>query len=159
MDRLVVQIDVPGPQEALEELERGGIDAVIAAWNLGNGTQGWELAAKLRNIDEKVNIMILGDYNDTELDDEMREQSPFVYMGRPFDIPQLINVLKAILDAEFVFVQQKDGDFVVHDVTVGDSAMDDVLLLSGVSEGEQVVSKGGFTLKSLLLKSTLAEDE
>lgn len=58
-----------------------------------------------------------------------------------------------------VFVQQKDGDFVVHDVTVGDSAMDDVLLLSGVSEGEQVVSKGGFTLKSLLLKSTLAEDE
>lgn len=58
-----------------------------------------------------------------------------------------------------VFVQQKDGDFVVHEVTVGDSAMDDVLLLSGVSEGEQVVSKGGFTLKSLLLKSTLAEDE
>ena len=39
MDRLVVQIDVPGPQEALEELERGGIDTVIAAWNLGNGVQ------------------------------------------------------------------------------------------------------------------------
>jgi membrane fusion protein, heavy metal efflux system len=58
-----------------------------------------------------------------------------------------------------VFVQQKDGDFVMHEVSVGDSAMDDVQLLSGVTEGEQVVSKGGFTLKSLLLKSTLAEDE
>lgn len=58
-----------------------------------------------------------------------------------------------------VFVQQKDGDFVMHEVAVGDSAMDDVQLLSGVTEGEQVVSKGGFTLKSLLLKSTLAEDE
>jgi cobalt-zinc-cadmium efflux system membrane fusion protein len=58
-----------------------------------------------------------------------------------------------------VFVKEKDGDFVLHEVTVGDSAMDDVQLLSGVSEGEEVVSKGGFTLKSLLLKSTLAEDE
>jgi len=58
-----------------------------------------------------------------------------------------------------VFVKEKDGDFVVHEVAVGDSAMDDVQLLSGVSEGEEVVSKGGFTLKSLLLKSTLAEDE
>ena len=58
-----------------------------------------------------------------------------------------------------VFVKEKDGDFVVHEVSVGDSAMDDVQLLSGVSEGEEVVSKGGFTLKSLLLKSTLAEDE
>ena len=103
MDRLVVQIDVPGPQEALEELERGGIDTIIAAWNLGNGTQGWELAAKLRQIDEKVNIMILGDYEDTALDEEMREQSPFVYLQRPFDIPQLINVLKAALDGGDIF--------------------------------------------------------
>lgn len=58
-----------------------------------------------------------------------------------------------------VFVRERDGDFVVHDVAVGDAAMDDVQLLSGVSEGEHVVSKGAFTLKSLLLKSTLAEDE
>ncbi len=58
-----------------------------------------------------------------------------------------------------VFVKEKDGDFVMHEVSVGDSAMDDVQVLSGISEGEEVVSKGGFTLKSLLLKSTLAEDE
>lgn len=68
----------------------------------------------------------------------------------------------AVLDVagkRVVFVKEKDGDFVVHEVAVGDSAMDDVQLLSGVSEGESVVSKGGFTLKSLLLKSSLAEDE
>ncbi|MGB7341096.1 MAG: hypothetical protein WBC91_19525 [Phototrophicaceae bacterium] len=103
MDRLVVQIDVPGPQEALEELERGGIDTVIAAWNLGDGTQGWELAANLRQIDENVNIMLMGDYSDAEFDDEMREQSPFVYLKRPFDIPQLINVLKAAVDGGDIF--------------------------------------------------------
>lgn len=103
MDRLVVQIDVPDPAEALRELERGGIDTIIAAWNLGNGTQGWELAAKLRQVDENVKIMLLGDYDDTELDDEMREQSPFVYLKRPFNIPQLIKVLEAALDGGDIF--------------------------------------------------------
>src|SRR5690606_30731027 len=103
MDRLVVQIDVPDPAEALRELERGGIDTIIAAWNLGNGTQGWELAAKLRQVDENVKIMLLGDYDDTELDDEMREQSPFVYLKRPFNIPQLIKVLEAAIDGGDIF--------------------------------------------------------
>lgn len=95
MDYLVVQIDVPGPTEALEELERGGIDTVISAWNPGNGMQGWELAAKLKQINEDVKIMLLGEKEDTELDEEMLEQSPFIYLKRPFDIPQLIRVLKA----------------------------------------------------------------
>lgn len=58
-----------------------------------------------------------------------------------------------------VFVKAADGDFVLHTVTLGAAAMDDVQVLAGVSEGEDVVSAGGFTLKSLLLKSTLSEDE
>ena len=103
MDRMVVQIDVPDPTEALHELERGGIDTIIAAWNLGNGTQGWELAAKLRQVDENVKIMLLGDYDDTELDEEMRDQSPFVYLKRPFNIPQLIKVLEAAIDGGDIF--------------------------------------------------------
>lgn len=80
--------------------------------------------------------------------------------GRP--ATGLVVPRDAVLDVagkRVVFVKEKDGDFVVHEVAVGDSAMDDVQLLSGVSEGESVVSKGGFTLKSLLLKSSLAEDE
>jgi len=48
---------------------------------------------------------------------------------------------------------------VLHELILGDASMDDVQVLSGVSEGEEVVINGGFTLKSLLLKSTLAEDE
>lgn len=103
MDILVIQIDVPDPSEALAELERGGIDTVIAAWNLGNGSQGWELAAQLRKVDENVKIMLLGDYEDTELDDEMREQSPFVYLKRPFNIPQLIKVLRTAIDGGDIF--------------------------------------------------------
>lgn len=97
MDRVVIQIDVPDSSQALVELERGGIDTIIAAWNLEDGKQGWELAAQLRKVDEDVKIILLGDYNDTELDDEMREQSPFVYLKRPFNIPQLIKVLQAAI--------------------------------------------------------------
>jgi DNA-binding response OmpR family regulator len=98
MDRLIIQIDVPGPNEALDELKRGGINAVIAAWTLGNGMQGWELAGKLKQINKDVAIIVFGDYDDTDLDEEMLEQSPFVYLKRPFDIPQLLNVLKAALE-------------------------------------------------------------
>lgn len=99
MDYLVVQIDVPGPTEALEELQRGGIDTVISAWNPGNGMLGWELAAKLKQINADVKIMLLGERADTELDEEMLSQSPFIYLKRPFDIPQLIRVLQAAVTA------------------------------------------------------------
>ncbi|MBL9038614.1 MAG: efflux RND transporter periplasmic adaptor subunit, partial [Archangium sp.] len=58
-----------------------------------------------------------------------------------------------------VFVKAKDGDFVVHEVTLGEAALAQVQVLSGLAEGEEVVTRGVFTLKSLLLKSTLAEDE
>jgi len=58
-----------------------------------------------------------------------------------------------------VFVKAKDGDFVVHEVTLGDAALTQVQVLSGLTEGEEVVTRGVFTLKSLLLKPTLAEDE
>ncbi|MFT3709860.1 MAG: efflux RND transporter periplasmic adaptor subunit [Archangium sp.] len=58
-----------------------------------------------------------------------------------------------------VFVRAADGDFVVHDVTLGEAALARVQILSGLDEGEQVVVSGTFTLKSLLLKSTLAEGE
>jgi DNA-binding response OmpR family regulator len=103
MDRLVVQIDVPGADEALDEVKRGGCDVVIAAWDLGVHTKGWELAGRIRQVDENVSIMVLGEDDDTEMDEEMLEQSPFVYLRRPFDIPQLIRVLKAALDGGNIF--------------------------------------------------------
>ncbi len=76
--------------------------------------------------------------------------------------PQLLVPRDAVFDIDgkrVVFVRAADGDFVLHTVTLGAAAMDDVQVLAGVSEGEDVVSSGGFTLKSLLLKSTLSEDE
>lgn len=76
--------------------------------------------------------------------------------------PQLVVPRDAVVDVggkNVVFVQAADGDFVVHDVTLGEAALGEVQVLAGVSEGESVVHQGAFTLKSLLLKSTLAEDD
>jgi membrane fusion protein, heavy metal efflux system len=71
----------------------------------------------------------------------------------------LRSAVTEIGDRHVVFVRAQDGDFVVHEVTLGESALAQVQVLSGLDEGEQVVTRGVFTLKSLLLKSTLAEDE
>ena len=43
--------------------------------------------------------------------------------------------------------------------TLGEGALGQVQVLSGLDEGEEVATHGVFTLKSLLLKSTLAEEE
>lgn len=76
--------------------------------------------------------------------------------------PQVVVPRDALVEIDgknAVFIRAADGDFVLHDVTLGDAAMDDVQVLSGVDRGEQVAVTGVFTLKSMLLKSTLAEDE
>lgn len=57
-----------------------------------------------------------------------------------------------------VFVRQGDGDFEAHEVVLGDSALGLVEVLSGLREGEQVVSAGTFSLKSAVLKGTLADE-
>ena len=44
-------------------------------------------------------------------------------------------------------------------LTTGDSALGKVQIVTGLREGEKVVVSGGFTLKSMLLKSSLREEE
>ncbi len=76
--------------------------------------------------------------------------------------PQIVVPRSAVTEVggkSVVFVKAKDGDFVVHEVRLAESALDRIQVLSGLDEGEQIVTSGVFTLKSLLLKSTLSEDE
>lgn len=76
--------------------------------------------------------------------------------------PALLVPRSAVVDVgdkKIVFVRAADGDYVVHEVMLGEGALGQVQVLQGLDEGEEVVSRGVFTLKSLLLKSTLAEDE
>lgn len=59
----------------------------------------------------------------------------------------------------FVFVRHADDDFELHEVVLGESALGKVEVVSGLRDSEQVVSEGVFTLKSMVLKSTIAEEE
>jgi cobalt-zinc-cadmium efflux system membrane fusion protein len=58
-----------------------------------------------------------------------------------------------------VFVRQADGDFELHELTLGDSAAGKVQVIAGLREGEQIVTQGIFTLKSAVLKTSFAEEE
>jgi cobalt-zinc-cadmium efflux system membrane fusion protein len=84
--------------------------------------------------------------------------------GAPADAgaPQVLvprDALQEIDGKTVVFVQTAPETFVPREVTVGRSAQGEVELTSGVQEGDALVVHGGFTLKSLLLKSTLVEEE
>lgn len=69
------------------------------------------------------------------------------------------SALTEVLGKTVVFVQQPDGDFELHQVTLGRSAPGRVEIEVGLREGERVVTEGVFTIKSALLKSTLAEED
>ncbi len=101
IDRPVRIVDVPNGPEALEEMQRGGADLLISAWELDATMRGLELVLRVRQLSEKTGLIILGDLDDPdELDDETTAESPFVYMSRPVDIQQFVRVLLAGLDGE-----------------------------------------------------------
>jgi len=69
------------------------------------------------------------------------------------------SALTEIAGKSAVFVHHKDDDFELHEVVLGASALGRVEIVSGLREGEEVVTSGVFTLKSAVLKSTIAEEE
>lgn len=70
-----------------------------------------------------------------------------------------LSALSRIADRDVVFVRQPDGHFELHPVTLGRTASGLAEILTGLRPGEQVVIDGVFTLKSTLLRATLAEED
>lgn len=58
-----------------------------------------------------------------------------------------------------VFVRVNEEKFELHEVSTGDAAAGKVRILSGLREGEAVVSEGAFTIKSVILRGTLADED
>ena len=58
-----------------------------------------------------------------------------------------------------VFVHESDGHYELHEVVLGTAEMGKVEVVSGIRAGEAVVVEGVFTLKSVVMKSTMAEEE
>ncbi len=68
------------------------------------------------------------------------------------------SAITEIAGKSVVFVREPDGDFEMHDVVLGGAAQGTVEIVKGLRAGELVVVEGVFTLKSVALKSTMAED-
>ncbi|MGB1699288.1 MAG: efflux RND transporter periplasmic adaptor subunit, partial [Nannocystaceae bacterium] len=68
------------------------------------------------------------------------------------------SAITRIADAPVVFVRHADGHFEVHDVVLGRSDHAFTEIVHGVREGEQVVSEGAFSVKSVMLRDTFGED-
>lgn len=74
----------------------------------------------------------------------------------------LVVPLSAVTDLagkRVVFVRTADGEFEVHQVTLGRTAEGEAEVLSGLRLDEEVVYDGVFTLKSAVLKSSFGEEE
>lgn len=65
------------------------------------------------------------------------------------------NAVQRDRDRYFVFVQRDAQTFEARDVRVGDSNGKQVAVIDGLREGEQVVTNGGFILKSELMGEQL----
>ena len=83
--------------------------------------------------------------------DEEAKKAPVLAVPR--------SALSEIGTKTVVFVRHADDDFELHEVVLGDAALGKVEVVSGLRDGEQVVTDGVFTLKSAVLKSTLKEDD
>ena len=104
---------------------------------------------RLTNRDQKLRVGLFGVARIGLAQCEKRESA--------IVIPR--TALVDIAGKQVVFVQEADGDYEVHDVTLGDSALGKVEVINGLREGEKVVVQGAFTLKSAVLKSSLTEEE
>lgn len=85
-----------------------------------------------------------------------------VAIGTEQSDPVLVVPRSAVVEISgkpVVFVRQPDGDFELHEVVLGQSNLGKVQVLSGLREGEKVVVDGAFTVKSAVLRGSLAEEE
>jgi hypothetical protein len=99
IDRSVVQIDVSSGTDAIDELKRGGITLLITAVELDIDMKGIILA--IRSCTEfKTPAIVIADVDDMEMDEETINESPFIYLQRPVDIPTFARVLMAGLMGE-----------------------------------------------------------
>jgi DNA-binding NarL/FixJ family response regulator len=97
LDRIATLIEVQSGADALEELQYGKCTAVIAAWRLED-MQGWELSARIQQKFPNMPTLVVADYDDTEIDVDMLNDSPFAYLKRPYDSSQFLRVIEAALN-------------------------------------------------------------
>lgn len=92
----------------------------------------------------------LGLFGTARIESDGKSQPPALVVPR--------DAITEIAGRKVVFVKESGGDFEVHDLELGASVPGKVEVLSGLREGEEIVTKGVFTLKSTVLRGTIGDD-
>jgi membrane fusion protein, heavy metal efflux system len=104
---------------------------------------------RLSDPDDRLRVGLFGTAHVSS--GEQQDKQPTIVVPR--------SALSEVAGKPVVFVEQADGHFELHALTLGESAAGKVQVIAGLREGERVVTEGVFTLKSAVLKSTIAEEE
>lgn len=104
---------------------------------------------RLTNRDDILRIGLFGSAR-VSVDEDAKRTSVLV-------VPR--SALTEIGGKSVVFVRHADDDFELHEVVLGEAALGKVEIVSGLREGEHVVTEGVFTLKSAVLKGSLKEED
>lgn len=106
---------------------------------------------RLKNKDGLLRLGLFGAARVATLENEAHEAMIVVPRAALADIGG-----KSIV---FVRTGPATDTFQVHEVLLGDTALGKVEIVSGLKEGQLVVVDGVFTLKSVVMKASIAEDE
>lgn len=99
VDHAVIQIDVPGGADALDEISRTGCQLMVAALRLTDDMSGIDLVLSVRQMYPQAALIVIGDIDDPkELDEAYRATAPFLYLHRPLDGAQFMRVLTTGLE-------------------------------------------------------------
>jgi cobalt-zinc-cadmium efflux system membrane fusion protein len=108
------------------------------------------VTARIR-LDNSSDLLRLGLFGTAHVASGTEQSEPVLVTAR--------TAVTEIAGKSFVFVRQPDGDFELHEVSLGEANLGQIQVLSGLREGELVVVQGAFTLKSAVLRGSLSEEE
>jgi cobalt-zinc-cadmium efflux system membrane fusion protein len=103
---------------------------------------------QLVNVGDRLRLGLFGTARVVSTTDAARPEVPVVPRA----------ALTEIDGKALVFVRIGENEFEPRNVLVGDSAPGKVAISAGLQGGEIIAIHGVFTLKSIALKATLAED-
>lgn len=111
------------------------------------------ILARIR-LSNRDGLLRIGLFGTARLDREEPSKRPATTV-----VPR--DALTDVLDKPVIFVRlvSPENTFEMREVRIGQSSVQKVEIVSGVKDGEQVVTEGGFTVKSAFMKATFAEDE
>ena len=150
---VVAQVD-PNEMPKIETITTVRVSADQIAWLSGNVTQGHHHVDQVTRtqglrieVENKDDSLHPGQFVEVEI--VVNTQVPVLA------VPTLsLTILDGVSK---VFVLKHNDELHAEELDTGPSVGDWTTVLSGLSEGEQIVVEGVFHLKSILLKSTLGE--